>query len=53
MRAIRPRVNQRAGRPGGIVEQRLVPKARGVMRIERHLRGAERREAVMVVERIE
>jgi len=31
MRAFRPRIDQRAGRPRRIVEQRLVPETRGVM----------------------
>jgi hypothetical protein len=53
MRAFRPRINERAGRPRRIVEQRLVPEARGGMRIERHLRGRQRRETVIIVERVE
>lgn len=40
---------ERAGGAGGVVEQRLVPEACGVMRIERQLRGGERREAVIIV----
>ncbi len=43
-------VDQRAGGPGGIVEQRLVPEARGVVRVESDLGGGERREAVTVIE---
>ena len=53
MRAFRPRIDERAGGPRGIVEQRLVPEARGIVRVERHLRGGERRKAVVIVERIE
>ena len=52
MRAVGPRIDQRAGGPRGIVEQRLVPEACGVMRVERQLRGGERREAVIIVERV-
>ena len=53
MRAIGPRIDQRAGGAGGVIEQRLVPEAGGVMRIERGLRGGERREAVIIVEGVE
>jgi hypothetical protein len=49
MRAVGPRIDQRAGGPRGVVEQRLVPEACSVMRVERQLRGGERREAVIIV----
>ena len=34
MRAFRPRINEGARRPRGIVEQRLVPETRGVARLK-------------------
>ena len=52
MRAVGPRIDQRAGGPRGVVEQSFVPEACGVMRVERQLRGSERREAVIIVERV-
>ena len=46
-------VDQRPGGPGGIVEEGLVPGPGGVVDVERHRRRLHRRQAVMVVGRVE
>ena len=51
--ALLRRIDQRARRPRRIVEQRLVPAPRRVVDVERHQRGLQRRETVVVVERME
>ena len=53
MRAVGAGVDQRAGGAGGVIQQRLVPEGRGVVGVERGLRGGERGEAVVIVERVE
>jgi hypothetical protein len=45
--------HQRAGGPRGVVEQRLVPARRGIMGVDRDRGGLDRRQAIMVVERME
>lgn len=51
-RAVRPGIDQRAGGPRRVVEQRLVPHGARVMRIDCDGRGFDRREAVVIVERM-
>ena len=52
-RALRPRIDQRAGGPRRVVEQRLVPARRGVVRVDRDGGGFQRRQPVVIVERME
>jgi hypothetical protein len=47
------RIDQRARRPRAVVKHRLVPGGGGIVRVDRALRGLERRHAVVVVQRIE
>ena len=51
-RALRPGIDQRAGRPRRIVEQRLVPRRGGIVRVHRDGRRLQRGQAVMIVERM-
>jgi hypothetical protein len=44
--------HQRAGGPRGVVEQRLVPARRRIVGVDRDRGGLDRREAIMVVERM-
>ena len=46
-------IDQRAGGPRRVVEQRLVPGAGRVVGVDRDRRGFERRQPVMIVERME
>jgi hypothetical protein len=46
------RIDQRARRTRRIVEQRLVPAPGGIVRVERDQRRLERREPVMIVDRV-
>ena len=50
---IRRRIDQRARRPGGIVQHRLVPAARRIVRVDGALRRFQGRHAVVVVQRVE
>src|SRR5690606_16011873 len=47
------RIDQRAGGACRVVEQRLVPPAGGVVDIQCHQRGLQRRKAVMIIKRME
>ena len=52
-RAVRPGIDERAGGPRRIVEQRLVPGRGGVVRVDGDGGGFERAQPVMIVQRIE
>ena len=51
--AVRRGIDERAGRPRGVVEQRLVPARRGVVGVDGGGRGLDRAHAVVVVDGME
>jgi hypothetical protein len=51
-RALRARIHQRAAWARRVVEQRLVPRRSGVVGVDGNRRRLDRREAIMIVERM-